>query len=103
MLGASVIFLTLGILASFLHYNSAVDFSFLPFESFPLNLFFSHQRKSCHHFSDTMTQNVQRNVLPGSVVPVHYDLYIKPNLKTFAFEGRISILYASSALTYFPH
>ncbi|XP_073968531.1 puromycin-sensitive aminopeptidase [Rhodnius prolixus] len=39
----------------------------------------------------TMPEKKQFERLPKTVKPVHYDLFLKPNLKTFAFEGRETI------------
>lgn len=30
-------------------------------------------------------------MLPTEVVPTHYDLYLKPDLESFRFEGRVAI------------
>jgi hypothetical protein len=29
--------------------------------------------------------------LPTCVIPLHYDVYLKPNLNTFVFEGKVDI------------
>ncbi|KAL0074682.1 aminopeptidase [Phycomyces blakesleeanus] len=36
-------------------------------------------------------QTPVRQVLPTNVKPVHYDLSLKPNLKTFVFHGRVKV------------
>lgn len=37
----------------------------------------------------------QREVLPDSVVPRHYDVNITPDLVSFKFSGRVSVEYVS--------
>jgi aminopeptidase 2 len=32
-----------------------------------------------------------REILPGNVVPKHYDLTLEPNFKDFTYEGRVII------------
>jgi len=38
-----------------------------------------------------MPEKKQFNRLPKYVTPLHYDLYLKPNLKTFIFDGTTSV------------
>ena len=37
----------------------------------------------------------ERDVLPTNVVPVNYDLTIKPDMVNFTFEGKVSIEYTT--------
>ena len=73
-------------------FNSSFNLnSYLPFT---LNLSGSQlQHQSSSSDMTQLQQNfAHRNILPETVFPKNYDLYIKPNLNTFTFEGRASIL-----------
>lgn len=39
----------------------------------------------------THVSNGGREILPGNVVPRHYDLTLEPNFETFKFEGRVVV------------
>lgn len=41
--------------------------------------------------STNMSNSAQFSRLPSNVVPVHYDLEIKPNLEKFTFEGKVAV------------
>ncbi|KAJ3025368.1 UNVERIFIED_CONTAM: Aminopeptidase 2 mitochondrial [Siphonaria sp. JEL0065] len=50
----------------------------------------------CHHLEETpigrvSTSTQGREILPGQLVPSHYNLHIAPNLETFTFDGTVSI------------
>lgn len=57
----------------------------------------SHRRNMCRHSgaeehsSTDITQG--RQVLPTNVKPVHYDLTLEPDFKTFTYEGTVVIEY----------
>lgn len=40
---------------------------------------------------DVSEINREYEKLPKNVVPTHYDLYIKPNLISCSFEGRVTV------------
>jgi aminopeptidase 2 len=57
----------------------------------------SHRRTMCRHQREidvadsSMDIAAGREVLPKNVKPLHYDLTLEPNLKTFKYEGTVSI------------
>jgi len=54
--------------------------------------FCSHRRNMCRandHGSATITK--VREVLPADVKPIHYNLTLEPDLKTFEYHGEVSI------------
>ncbi|KAF2725507.1 hypothetical protein K431DRAFT_280881 [Polychaeton citri CBS 116435] len=55
----------------------------------------SHRRAMCRREADVSEGAVDitkgREVLPKNVKPVHYDLTLEPNLKTFEYEGKVTI------------
>ena len=38
-----------------------------------------------------MINNLERDVLPGEVKPIHYELVVRPDLEKFVFTGTVSI------------
>ena len=39
----------------------------------------------------SMTQNIERDILPIDAKPTHYDLVIRPDLDAFVFSGSVNI------------
>lgn len=46
-----------------------------------------------HNPASHLRTRIDRDVLPTNVVPVNYDLVIKPDMDNFTFEGKVSIEY----------
>lgn len=58
--------------------------------------FCSHQRAMCRHLaadspSASLDVSKGREVLPKNVKPLHYDLTLEPNFKTFEYDGKVVI------------
>lgn len=56
----------------------------------PESEFLQHRAKFCIH-SLTMPVSKPFERLPKSVIPKHYNLKLKPDLKTFVFEGQETV------------
>lgn len=44
-----------------------------------------------HNPASHLRTRIDRDVLPTNVVPINYDLTIKPDMDNFTFEGKVSI------------
>ena len=44
-----------------------------------------------HNPASHLRTRIDRDVLPTNVVPVNYDLVVKPDMDNFTFEGKVSI------------
>jgi hypothetical protein len=44
-----------------------------------------------HNPASHLRTRIDRDVLPTNVIPVNYDLVIKPDMDNFTFEGKVSI------------
>lgn len=58
----------------------------------------SHRRKMCRsHEADASDSSMNiakgREVLPTNVKPLHYDVTLEPDFKTFEYEGTVAIEY----------
>lgn len=59
------------------------------FRSIARNYIYKRYCSMCNSTSGSM--NIQREVLPSNVKPLHYDLTLKPNFKDFTFDGQLKI------------
>lgn len=44
-----------------------------------------------HNPASHLRTRIDRDVLPTNVVPVNYDLTVKPDMDNFTFEGKVAI------------
>ncbi|AJS53067.1 Ape2p [Saccharomyces cerevisiae YJM1447] len=51
----------------------------------------SHACAKCQKTSQLLNKTPKREILPDNVVPLHYDLTVEPDFKTFKFEGSVKI------------
>lgn len=55
--------------------------------------------RECCRKEETMPESKPFERLPKTVVPKHYDLLLKPDLKSFVFEGKVTVQIQVNAVT----